>query len=165
MELSTAEQMKPVQNQQERSQKHLERKEKAKNYNPSIKTLSSSKNLVYQEDANTFLTTYFQNLVAGNLEIIKQAYFGRSMLSFTHITPEGQQSTNYQGADDIISHFNTMNTHTGYNITETTIQPGLGNGAVILLSGTLNEFKMMMVINTVKINRQYHILNQIFTIS
>lgn len=165
MEVTTPQQMKPTQTEQGKSQKHLERQEKAKNYHHSIKTLSSSKNKNYLTDANTFLTAYFQNLVAGNLDIIRQAYFGRSMLTFTHTTAEGTSRTDYQGADTIIGHLNTMKTHIGYNITETVIQPGLGNGSIIFLKGTLNEFQLNMVITTVKIGKQYHILNHIFTIS
>lgn len=149
----------------QKSQKHLERQEKAKNYHHNIKTLSSGRTPNFQTDANTFLTTYFQNLVAGNLEVIKLAYFGRSMLTFTHTTAEGTGRSDFQGKDAIIGHLTTMKSHVGYNITETIIQPGLGNGSVILLKGTLNEFQLNMVITTVKIAKQYYILNQIFTIS
>lgn len=148
----------------QKSQKHAERQEKAKNYNHNIKTLSSGRNLNYQTDSNTFLATYFQNLVAGNLDVIKAAYFGRSMLTFTHTTAEGVNRQDFQGADAIIGHLNVMKSHVGYNIVETIIQPGLGQGSTILLRGTLNEFQMTMVINLVKIAKQYHILNQLFTI-
>ena len=152
------------QNPGQQSQKHPERQKKARNYHHSIKTLSSSKNINYQTEANAFLTAYFQNLVAGNLEVIKEAYFGRSMLTFTHQTTDGIVRQDYQGEEAIIEHLNTMKSHVGYNITETIIQPGLGNGSVIYLKGTLNEFQLNMIITTVKISKQYYILNHVFTI-
>ena len=157
--------MSPLNNGQ-RSQKHAQRQEKAKNYNHILKTLSSGKNLNYQNEANTFLSTYFENLVAGNLDVIKgELYFGRSMLTFTQITQEGVTSQEFQGAEAIIAHLNIMKSHVNYNITQTIIQPALGLGSTILLIGSLNEFKMVISINLVKISKQLHILNQIFTIS
>ena len=66
--------MSPLNNGQ-RSQKHAQRQEKAKNYNHILKTLSSGKNLNYQNEANTFLSTYFENLVTGNLDVVKGALF------------------------------------------------------------------------------------------
>lgn len=147
------------------SAKHAERKEKAKNYSYNVKTLSNHNNQTFINDANTFLTTYFSNLSTSNFEVIKQAYFGRSMMTFTQTNGDEIKRSDFMGQESIISHLILMKELNVYNITNTIIQPGLGQGSVIVLIGTLNQFKMIMNLTIVKIQKQYYILNQIFNIT
>lgn len=121
----------------------------AKKEHHNVQTLNTS--TTYFDKSNEFLSHYFNYFINFNPDLLKEFYYKNSLLTFNNnIGGEIREASEHQGKDAIISQLSVFNCQKTCNVVHHFIQPGLGNGSVMVVRGNINEHQFSMFITIVK---------------
>ena len=99
----------------------------------------------------TLSANFTENFTNYNPTILKEFYYKFSTLTFNNNTGgEIREGIEIQGKDAIMQQMEVFNCQKECKVVQHFIQPGLGNGAVLIIRGTLNEHQYSMFITIVK---------------
>ena len=118
-----------------------------------------------------YLKNYFKKLsnVAMNTDI-KNFYYNGSTITLSKLEGAEYKLTELAGDVEIYKILCRLGHYKKYNVVLFNIQPGLGQGAAVFLTGTLgtefnvHQHKFSMSLTIVRLRKKYYIQNQFFHI-
>ena len=136
----------------------------------NLKTLTDP-NSDYKSVIEPYLKSYFNNLsnlIMLSSDKVKNFYYDGTMFTFSRL--EGGKYTHKElvGDTNIYLFLTNMSQFRKYNVAFFNIQPGLGQGASVFLTGTIgtehnvHQHKLTMSLQLVRLRKKYYIQNQFF---
>ncbi len=138
----------------------------------NLKTLTDPRS-AYKEKYESYAKHYLSvlsNMIIKNSQEFTKFYFPGSMLTVALYDAGTCQVQEAGGEQNILSLFQKISMYRKYNASLISVQPGLGQGGMIIIEGTLgtlyqNHIKgFSMTINLVNLRKTPYILNQTFII-
>ena len=138
----------------------------------NLKTLTDP-NSDYKSIIEPYIKSYFNklsNLIMLSSDKVKNFYYDGTMFTFSRL--EGDKYTHKElvGDTNIYIFLSNMSQFRKYNVAFFNIQPGLGQGASVFLTGTMgneqnvHKHKFTMSLQLVRLRKKYYIQNQFFHI-
>jgi hypothetical protein len=136
----------------------------------NLKTLTDP-NSDYKSIIEPYLKSYFNklsNLIMLSSDKVKNFYYDGSMFTFSRLEGEKYTHKELVGDTNIYIFLSNMSQFRKYNVAFFNIQPGLGQGASVFLTGTMgnehnvHQHKFTMSLQLVRLRKKYYIQNQFF---
>ena len=138
----------------------------------NLKTLTDP-NSDYKSVIEPYLKSYFNklsNLIMLSSDKVKNYYYDGTMFTFSRLEGEKYIQQEIVGDTNIYKFLSNMCQFRKYNVAFFNIQPGLGQGASVFLTGTIgtehnvHQHKFTMSLQLVRLRKKYYIQNQFFHI-
>jgi len=136
----------------------------------NLKTLTDP-NSDYKSVIEPYLKSYFNklsNLIELSSDKVKNFYYDGTMFTFCRLESGKYIQQEIIGDTNIYKFLSNMSQFRKYNVSFFNIQPGLGQGASVFLTGTMgtihnvHQHKFTMSLQLVRLRKKYYIQNQFF---
>jgi hypothetical protein len=136
----------------------------------NLKTLTDP-NSDFKSIIEPYLKSYFNklsNLIMLSSDKVKNFYYDGSMFTFSRLEGDKYINKELVGDTNIYLFLSNMSQFRKYNVAFFNIQPGLGQGASVFLTGTMgnehnvHQHKFTMSLQLVRLRKKYYIQNQFF---
>jgi|TARA_B110001469_G_scaffold85202_1_gene80642 hypothetical protein len=136
----------------------------------NLKTLTDP-NSDYKSVIEPYLKSYFNklsNLIELSSDKVKNYYYDGTMFTFSRLEGGKYIQQEIVGDTNIYTFLSNMSQFRKYNVSFFNIQPGLGQGASVFLTGTIgtihnvHQHKFTMSLQLVRLRKKYYIQNQFF---
>jgi len=136
----------------------------------NLKTLTDP-NSDYKSIIEPYLKSYFNklsNLIELSSDKVKNFYYEGTMFTFSRLEGGKYIQREIVGDTNIYTLLSNMSQFRKYNVSFFNIQPGLGQGASVFLTGTMgtihnvHQHKFTMSLQLVRLRKKYYIQNQFF---
>jgi hypothetical protein len=125
----------------------------------------------YKSIIEPYLKSYFNklsNLIILSSDKVKNFYYDGTMFTFSRLEGDKYINKELVGDTNIYLFLSNMSQFRKYNVDFFNIQPGLGQGASVFLTGTIgtehniHQHKFTMSLQLVRLRKKYYIQNQFF---
>jgi hypothetical protein len=138
----------------------------------NLKTLTDP-NSDFKSVIEPYIKSYFNklsNLIILSSDKVKNFYYDGSLFTFSRLEGDKYINKELVGDTNIYLFLSNMSQFRKYNVAFFNIQPGLGQGACVFLTGTIgtehnvHQHKFKMSLQLVRLRKKYYIQNQFFHI-
>ena len=156
--------------EREHKEEKIQKSKPTQSFNLKTLTDPSSAYKGKYESYTKHYLSILSNMIEKNSQEFTKFYFAGSMLTVAVYDAGTCQVQEVGGEQNILALFQKISMYRKYNASLISVQPGLGQGAMIIIEGTVgtlyqNNIKgFSMTINLVNLRKTPYILNQTFVI-